>query len=62
MQYSTTKRTSTTTTKTMVDMLVEVGVSPEKARNLYNKYQRKGRLEVLTEYIEAKKASQKKGA
>lgn len=61
MQYSTTKRTSTTT-KNMVDMLVEVGVSPEKAKNLYNKYQRQGRLEVLTEYIEAKKASQKKGA
>lgn len=61
MQYSTTKRT-TTTTKSMIDMLVEVGVSPEKAQNLYNKYNRQGRLEVLTEYIEAKKASQKKGA
>lgn len=56
MQYSTTKRTSTTTTKTMVDMLVEVGVSPEKAMNLYNKYQRQGRLEVLTEYINSKKS------
>lgn len=56
MQYSTTKRTSTTTTKTMVDMLVEVGVSPEKAKNLYNKYQRQGRLEVLTEYINSKKS------
>lgn len=56
MQYSTTKRTSTATTKTMVDMLVEVGVSPEKAKNLYNKYQRQGRLEVLTEYIKSKKA------
>ena len=55
MQYSTTKRTSTTT-KNMVDMLVEVGVSPEKAKNLYNKYQRQGRLEVLTEYINSKKA------
>lgn len=55
MQYSTTKRTSTTT-KNMVDMLVEVGVSPEKAKNLYNKYQRQGRLEVLTEYINSKKS------
>ena len=60
MTYST-KRTSTST-KSMIDMLVEVGVSPEKAKNLYNKYQRQGRLEVLTEYIEAKKASQKKEA
>ena len=58
MQYSTTKRTSTTT-KNMVDMLVEVGVSPEKAKNLYNKYQRQGRLEVLTQYVEAKKAAKK---
>lgn len=55
MQYSTTKRTSTTT-KNMVDMLVEVGVSPERAKNLYNKYQRQGRLEVLTEYINSKKS------
>lgn len=55
MQYSTTKRTSTTT-KNIVDMLVEVGVSPEKAKNLYNKYQRQGRLEVLTEYINSKKS------
>ena len=55
MQYSTTKRTSTTT-KNMVDMLVEVGVSPEKAKNLYNKYQRQGRIEVLTEYINSKKS------
>lgn len=55
MQYSTTKRTSITT-KNMVDMLVEVGVSPEKAKNLYNKYQRQGRLEVLTEYINSKKS------
>lgn len=54
MQYST--RRSSTSTKTMVDMLVEVGVSPEKAKNLYNKYQRQGRLEVLTQYIESKKA------
>lgn len=60
MTYST-KRTSTST-KSVVDMLVDVGVSPEKAQNLYNKYNRQGRLEVLTEYIEAKKASQKKGA
>lgn len=56
MQYSTTKPTSTATTKTMVDMLVEVGVSPERAKNLYKKYQRQGRLEVLTEYINSKKA------
>lgn len=55
MQYSTTKRTSTTT-KNMVNMLVEVGVSPERAKNLYNKYQRQGRLEVLTEYINSKKS------
>ena len=55
MQYSTTKRTSTTT-KNMVDMLVEVGVSPERAKNLYNKYQRQGRLELLTEYINSKKS------
>lgn len=53
MTYST-KRTSTST-KSMIDMLVEVGVSPEKAKNLYNKYQRQGRLEVLTEYINSKK-------
>lgn len=61
MQYSTTKRTSTST-KSVIDMLVDVGVAPEKAQNLYNKYNRQGRLEVLTEYIEAKKASQAKGA
>lgn len=60
MTYST-KRTSTST-KSVIDMLVDVGVSPEKAQNLYNKYNRQGRLEVLTEYIEAKKASQAKGA
>lgn len=59
MTYST-KRTSTST-KSMIDMLVDVGVSPEKAANLYNKYNRQGRLEILTEYIESKKASQKKG-
>lgn len=60
MTYST-KRTSTST-KSVIDMLVDVGVSPEKAANLYNKYNRQGRLEILAEYIEAKKASQKKGA
>lgn len=59
MTYST-KRTSTST-KSMIDMLVDVGVSPEKAANLYNKYNRQGRLEILAEYIESKKASQKKG-
>lgn len=60
MTYST-KRTSTST-KSVIDMLVDVGFSRDKATNLYNKYNRQGRLEVLTEYIEAKKASQKKGA
>ena len=55
MQYGATKRASSAT-KSIVDMLVDVGVSPEKAKNLYNKYQRQGRLEVLTEYINSKKA------
>ena len=62
MAYSSTSKRTSSASKTIVDMLVEVGVSRDKATNLYNKYNRQGRLEVLTEYIEAKKASQKKGA
>lgn len=54
MTYST-KRTSTST-KSVVDMLVDVGFSRDKATNLYNKYNRQGRLEVLTEYINSKKS------
>ena len=62
MAYSSTSKRTSSASKTIVDMLVDVGFSRDKATNLYNKYNRQGRLEVLTEYIEAKKASQKKEA
>lgn len=56
MAYSSTSKRTSSVSKTIVDMLVDVGVSRDKATNLYNKYNRQGRLEVLTEYINSKKA------
>lgn len=42
------------TAKTLVDGLIGVGYSKEKAINLYNKYKYWNKLEYLAEYISEK--------
>ena len=51
MQISTEKRSAK---KSMIDVLVEIGYSKEKATNLYNKYHRWGKLETLQDFIDSK--------
>ena len=51
MQISSTKQSSK---KNMVDMLIEIGYSKQKAENLYQKYKGWGKLDKLQEYIDAK--------
>lgn len=54
MQISTTKNSSK---KTIVDMLIEIGYSKEKATNLYNKYKSWDKVEKLQEYIDTKRSA-----
>lgn len=54
MQITTVKSTSK---KSIVDMLVESGVSKQKAENLYKKYKSWDKLETLQEYIASKLSS-----
>lgn len=56
MQISTEKRSAK---KSMIDVLVEIGYSKEKATNLYNKYHRWGKLETLQDFIDSKTISGK---
>ena len=56
MQISTEKRSAK---KSMIDVLVEIGYSKEKATNLYNKSHRWGKLETLQDFIDSKTISGK---
>ena len=54
MQITTVKSTSK---KSIVDMLVESGVSKQKAENLYKKYKAWNKMDTLQEYIESRMSS-----
>lgn len=55
MQISTTTRT--TTKKSIVDMLMDTGLSKQKAENLYKKYKAWNKMDTLQEYIESRMSS-----
>ena len=51
MQISSSRQT---TKKGIVDMLIEIGYSKDKAENLYNKYKLWGKLQQLQDYFDTK--------